>query len=269
MNKPMLACPAPVDLAKIKYPVAVEVKWDGVRCIAINIEGKVALYSRNMKVFGNFEELRGFLEGEMEPNTVWDGEIVSSDFQKLMTRVHAEEGKNDDVEIEYKIFDILTLQEWKRGRSDRAYVNRRVIDVDYALADNEDELRTYYQEALANGYEGVIIKNLLSPYISGKSNYWLKLKPTDTADLFIMGFEEGKGKYKGKLGALLCEYGKVKAKVGTGFTDAQRERMWESKDRLLGKMIEVEFQSVTKPNKAGKISLRFPTFKCLRLDKNE
>lgn len=265
----MLATSAPIDLSKLKYPLAVEPKYDGVRCIAIKCKDVTTLFSRNMKQFINFEDLRAHLEVEMEDDTVWDGEIIGDDFQKLMTRVHADEGTNDDVEIEYKIFDILTYAEWKRGKSDRVYVNRRTIDVDYALAETEDELRTYYQEALANGYEGVIIKNLLSPYISGKSNYWLKLKPTDTADLFIMGFEEGKGKYKDKLGALLCEYGKVKAKVGTGFTDIQRERMWESQDRLLGKMVEVEFQSVTKPNKQGKISLRFPTFKCIRLDKSE
>lgn len=265
----MLAVQAPIDLSKLKYPLAIEPKYDGVRCIAIKDSGKVTLYSRNMKPFLNFQELAEFCAKDMEDNTVWDGEIISEDFQQLMHRTHAEEGKNDDIPVEFVIFDILTLDEWKAGKSDRPYNVRKQQDKDYAIATCESDLYAYYQEALKNGYEGVMIKNLESPYISGRSNYWLKLKPTDTADLYIMGFEEGKGKHKGKLGALLCEYGKVKAKVGTGFTDAQRERMWADKDKLWGKMIEVEFQSVTKPNKKGVVSLRFPVFKCLRFDKTE
>lgn len=262
----MLAVPAPIDWDKIKFPVAVEHKLDGVRCIAVKENGVVDLFSRNMKLFSNFVELAEYLTKEMPDNTVWDGEIISDDFQKLMTRVHALEGKNDDVSVEYRVFDTLTIPEWNAGRSDRPYRER---NDEHFIANNEDDLRFFYQEALAQGFEGVMVKNLESPYISGKSNYWLKLKPVDSADLYIMGFVEGKGKHKGKLGALLCEYGKVEAKVGTGFTDAQRVRMWESQWKLLGKMVEVEFQSVTKPNKKGKVSLRFPTFKCLRLDKDE
>lgn len=265
MNSPMLAVSAPIDLGKIKYPVAVEPKLDGVRCIAVKRDGVVTLYSRNMKKFNNFVELEQFCTQEMLDNTVWDGEIISDDFQKLMHRVHAHTGVNDDVPIEYAVFDALHIAEWDAGRSDRPYRTRKD---DYVVANNESDLQTYYQELLKQGFEGAIIKNLDSPYISGKSNFWLKLKPSDTADLFIVGMIEGTGKHKGRLGALVCEYGKIKAKVGTGFTDAQRERMWESKDRLLGKMVEVEFLGLTKPNKHGNISLRHPSFKCLRLDKD-
>ena len=265
MKTPMLAVSAPVDLSKLKYPVAVEVKYDGVRCVAVKENGKVTLYSRNGKVFSNFQELEEFCTKEMDNDTVWDGEIISEDFQQLMHRTHADEGKNTDIPVEFVIFDALFLWEWKAGKSERPYRERKQ---DYVLAESENHLRNYYQEALKKGFEGIMIKNLDSPYLCAKSNLWLKLKPSDTADMMITAFIEGKGKYAGKLGAILCQHGNVKAKVGSGFTDAQRERIWADRNKLMGRVVEVEYQSITKPSRTGIRSLRFPTFICLRLDKD-
>lgn len=270
--KPMLAQRAPADFLALKYPIAAEVKHDGVRCIAVVNLGKCRLYSRNGKNLENFEEIRQY--AEKLGDGVYDGEIVSPEgFQKLMTRTNADKGKNIEVKVEYKVFDKLTLQEWIAGKSYRDYTTR-CIDAkigERVVLKNPVDLEIYYNYVLKSGYEGLILKSLDGTYESGKSDCWFKLKPKDTIDMEILAFEQGTGKYEGMLGALQCqgEYSdfKVQSYVGTGFTDEQRKYIWDNKDKLKTTKVEIEFQEVTKPDKYGFRSLRFPSFKCLRNDK--
>lgn len=72
-------------------------------------------------------------------------------------------------------------------------------------------------EALASanrlGYEGLVLR---------QGETWLKVKPEETVDVLITGAIEGIGKHSGRLGALLT----AKGKVGTGFSDKEREDLW-------------------------------------------
>lgn len=266
----MLASIAPADLLALKYPISAEIKYDGVRTIAVVNLGKCRLYSRNGKLLENFDEVKQQIE-QME-DAVYDGEVISLDgFQKLMTRTHAEPGKNVDVKIEYKIFDKLTIDEWVQGISRRPYSTRCKDLGEKVIIKNPVDLEVYYNYVLKSGYEGLILKQLDSPYESGTNKYWLKLKPKDTLDMTILSVDEGMGKNTGRLGAIQahCEHHNetIYAYVGTGFTDAQRESLFKDRANLVGKVIEVEYQEVTKADRNRSRSLRFPVFKCLRIDK--
>lgn len=268
--KPMLATIAPADLLALKYPISAEIKYDGVRTIAVVNLGKCRLYSRNGKNLENFEEIKQQME--KMPDAVYDGEVISPDgFQKLMTRTHAMQGNNVEIKLEYKIFDKLTLDEWVQGISRRPY-NVRCKDLgEKVILKNPVDLEVYYNYVLKSGYEGLILKQLESPYESGLNKYWFKLKPKDTLDMTILSVDEGMGKNTGRLGAIQahCEHNgeTIYAYVGTGFTDAQREAMFKDRASLVGKVIEVEYQEVTKSDRNRSRSLRFPVFKCLRADK--
>ena len=72
------------------------------------------------------------------------------------------------------------------------------------------DLRTLMKTKVDEGYEGLIVR---------QADKWLKVKPKDTADVLVTGYQGGTGKHEGKMGALLTAYGKV----GTGFTDVDRE----------------------------------------------
>lgn len=270
--KPMLSAIAPADFLAIKYPVAVELKLDGVRTIAVVKDKKCALYSRNGKYLLNFEDVR--LDMATKPEGVYDGEVICLDgFQTLLKRLQSDPGNNTDVKIEYKIFDFLTLDEWNTGISTRDYMSRCKDLGERVIIKNPVDLEVYYNYALKTGHEGLILKQLDSPYESGSSKYWLKLKPKDTIDLRIIGFDEGVGRLEGSLGAI-CGLGEdskgtaIHAYVGTGFSDPERAAMWAKRDSLLGMYMEVEFQEMTKPDKFGGRSLRSPVFKCIRADKS-
>ncbi len=102
-------------------------------------------------------------------------------------------------------------------------------------------------KAVAKGYEGLILR---------QDKRWLKVKPIDTFDVEILSLIEGKGKYKGKLGALVTSLGNV----GTGFTDEEREDIWENK--YIGNTVEVSYMHLTEDGK-----FRHPRFLRIRFDK--
>jgi DNA ligase-1 len=91
----------------------------------------------------------------------------------------------------------------------------------------------------------------------------MKWKPTITVDLNIVGFEQGTGRNEDRLGAIICEGTdndrNIRVNVGSGFSDDDRQRFWDTRDSLLDNIIEVEADAVTQ-NQDGTYSLRFPRF---------
>lgn len=105
-------------------------------------------------------------------------------------------------------------------------------------------INNFFKDALAQGYEGLVLH---------QGDLRLKVKPVETYDIAVIGFQEGKGRNKGRLGAFIT----AKGNVGTGLTDADREKHYD-----LGTIIEVECMGLTP---AGKF--RHPRFKRVREDK--
>lgn len=110
--------------------------------------------------------------------------------------------------------------------------------------------------------------NLDKPYVCKRTDYILKVKVMSTCDLKVVGFEEGTGKNQGKLGALIVDYKGFLCGVGSGFTDYDRDYIWNHKEEYLNKIVEVQYFEESK-NQDGGISLRFPVFKKIRYDKIE
>lgn len=106
------------------------------------------------------------------------------------------------------------------------------------------------QKALAAGWEGLILR--------GPSGQWLKVKPKETYDVTVTEVVQGRGKHAGRMGALVTSRGKV----GTGFSDADRE-FWFTGDKV-GTIIEVECLHLTNDGK-----FRHPRFVQIRTDKTE
>ena len=74
--------------------------------------------------------------------------------------------------------------------------------------------------------------------------------------------KEGTGKHAGKLGSVIVDFEGVEVQVGSGFSDALRDQIWEDPENFIGRVIEVRYQEETPDG-----SLRFPTFVCFRNDK--
>jgi len=275
-----------------------ECKLDGVRVLAVFNGTGCTLYSRNGKAFENFPQIQEFLEdhrhlfahGAMTGGRfVLDGEIVGESFQKLMRQAH----RKSDAEttgMVYHVFDMIPLEDFERGHWN-AQQHKRLslldkarerlaktdpvqimpgLEVDLDTAQGQDIMRRFAEDAVAAGYEGILIKDLDAPYECKRSSFWMKLKPVYDYDLKIVGVEEGTGKNVGKLGALICEgidnERLIRCNVGSGLTDSQRDDYWTNKDSIIGQTAVVLADAVTQ-NQDGSYSLRFPRFKTFRDDK--
>lgn len=265
----------------------VEVKLDGVRVLTIVYpDGRVDQYSRNGKELVNFEHIKAQIAktvtGITEP-VVFDGEVMSSSFQDLMKQVH----RKSDVAASDAVlwlFDMIPLSAFSEGiwatpQTDRsakviawkdlwaeetpnvAVLDHEIIDLD--TDEGQARFKAINRKAIDDGFEGIMLKDPSAPYELKRSHAWLKIKPTITVDLEVIGFEEGTGKNVGKLGALVCEgvdNGKtIKVNVGSGFSDEQREDFWQASSLVMGTIAEVLADAVTQ-NQDGSYSLRFPRF---------
>ena len=271
-----------------------EPKLDGVRVLAVVQGMNVSLFSRNGKEFANFPQIakdinvyrRAFQNNLGSGGRfVLDGEVTGESFQKLMKQAH----RKSDVEtggMVYNIFDIIPLDDFQRGywnaqqhkrfdildRARSALVESKVghslrivtgLEVDLSSAEGHDIMRRYAEDCVAEGFEGIMIKAVDAPYVCKRSDYWMKWKPVISVDLEIVGFEEGTGRNEGRLGAIICEGEdngrRIRVNVGSGLSDSNRDEYWNSRDDLLGHLVEVQADAVTQ-NQDGTYSLRFPRF---------
>jgi len=214
---------------------------------------------------------------------VLDGEVMSSSFQDLMKQVH----RKDNVEAGdavLHLFDMITLSDFNLGRSEVTQLQRsqaladwyatnkdalpNVQTLDYEILDldsNEgaDRFQQINKQAIAGGYEGIMIKDVDAGYDCKRTHSWLKLKPFIEVSLEVVDVEEGTGRNEGRLGALVCsghDDGKnIRVNVGSGFSDDQRTEFYSVHDQLPGQIVEVRADAVTQ-NQDGTFSLRFPRF---------
>ncbi len=290
---PIFACQLAHDSANHESKVSgrklIEVKLDGVRVITIvRTDGRVDMFSRNGKELANFphvtEQISAVVKKTPPPyDIVLDGEIMSSSFQDLMTQVH----RKSDVKANDAIlnlfdmcpFDDFELGSWNKSQTVRsqmvqAWVEQNHADlpnvtclanelVDLDTAEGQLRYKEINAQAVAGGYEGIMIKDPEAGYECKRSVAWLKLKPFIEVSLEVVDVEEGTGRNIGRLGAIVCQGvddGKtIQVNVGSGFSDSDRDIFWTSRDSLLGQVVEVRADAVTQ-NQDGTYSLRFPRF---------
>ena len=276
---------------KLKGIKRLEVKLDGVRVLAVVDGANVTLFSRNGKEFENFPQIADAIEDARKHfqygrstggRFVLDGEIVGETFQKLMKQAHRKSDAVTDGMV-YHIFDLIPLDSFQEGHCNMQQYKRlewietardRLLDtpclrimngieVDLDTAEGHDVMNRFAQDAVAEGFEGIMIKSTDAPYECKRSDFWMKWKPTITVDLNIVGFEEGTGRNLGRLGAIICEGvdndRTIRVNVGSGLSDSNRDEYWAARNELLDRVVEIEADAVTQ-NQDGSHSLRFPRF---------
>ena len=294
---PVFGCQLAHDSAnhesKVSGKKLIEVKLDGVRVITIvHTDGRVDMFSRNGKELVNFphiaEQISTVVKKSPPPyDLILDGEVMSSSFQDLMTQIHRKSSAKANDAI-LNLFDFIPLEDFEKGFWDRtqtirsqmvqAWVEKNHEDlpnvtclanelIDLDTEEGQLRFKEINSQAVAGGYEGIMIKDPDAGYECKRSVSWLKLKPFIEVSLTVVATEEGTGRNVGKLGAFVCEGeddGKnIKVNVGSGFSDSNRDSYWSSRDTVIGSVVEVRADAITQ-NQDGTYSLRFPRFKGFR-----
>ena len=281
----MLADDSKKHEKKMTGEVYVEPKLDGVRVITICDVDKdeVKMFSRNGKELMNFprilEQFDSMLD-QMSESMVFDGEVMSDDFQTLMREIHRKGGaKTDDAVL--NLFDCMPLEYFKEGSYPYALNTRKellqsfqygpnISIVEFVAMDLDDDdgqkqFADYNRLCIDKGFEGIMVKPITGIYECKRSSLWLKVKPFIEVSLKVIDTEEGTGRNVGKLGALIVEGTDmdkfIKTNVGSGLTDEDRETFWQAKDKLIGQIVEVRADAITQNQEAtDEWSLRFPRF---------
>jgi DNA ligase 1 len=281
----MLADDSKKHEKKMTGEVYVEPKLDGVRVITICDVDKdeVKMFSRNGKELTNFPKIQEQFDSmldQMSESMVFDGEVMSDDFQTLMREIHRKGGaKTDDAVL--NLFDCMPLEYFKEGSYPYALNTRKellqsfqygpnISIVEFVAMDLDDDdgqkqFADYNKLCIDKGFEGIMVKPITGIYECKRSSLWLKVKPFIEVSLKVVDTEEGTGRNVGKLGALIVEGtddGKfIKTNVGSGLTDTDRETFWKAKDKLIGQIVEVRADAITQnQDTTSEWSLRFPRF---------
>lgn len=266
------------DVARIKtWPVVVEPKLDGVRCLlTFTPDGNTAL-SRAGKPFTSvgaiqLEAARLFRAADLPGEWVLDGELFCGDFKTTVSQIKRKSVQAKDarfVVFDFYRTDITDDRSWMLRQQLLLQALRRVecklIEHSKgALCHNEAAIMSQYEAFRLDGHEGAIVKTTDSLWSPRRSYAYMKLKASDTEDLKVIGAVEGEGKYVGTLGKIIVQRGTVRVGVGTGMDDDERDYLWRmwNLGALTGRTAEVGYHEVTPDG-----SLRHPVYRGLRIDK--
>lgn len=268
-------------LEPVKFPIRVEPKLDGLRCVAVKQNGIITFFTRNGSVLETMPKIKAALESASYDNVVLDGECMGSDWNESASVLMSSKSKKDDANITYFVFDSMPLVDWIKQSCDLNYEDRcklvhsviaglpreaPVKQVQHITASNEDELKDYFARCMDDGYEGVMLKSVTTPYVFKRSANILKLKPVVTYEGVIVGHYEGRrgSKREGQWGGfeVVLPNGVV-TRLGGGFTDAFRaEVQLNDPESYLGKIVELEAQPdpLTPDGLTVDGKARFPVF---------
>lgn len=269
-----------------------DVKLDGVRILTIlNVEkNTVTQYSRDGKQNDRFTDITSALSKllpYLKQSIVFDGEMISRSFQELMKQVNRKEDV-DTSDAKLALFDIIPLSDFLNGEcmlsqedrhellvgfipmleehtASKVYVIPKMV-VDISTPEGQEQLKEFNRETIDAGYEGIMIKDPDSTYRTKRTDAWLKIKPWITVDLEVISVEAGdpESKFANTMGALVCrgvDQGReVQVTVGGGFTDELRNDIWNNQSNVIGRIVEVKGDALTKSQDNDTWSLRFPVF---------
>jgi len=211
--------------------------------------------SRTDKPFYNLERIAEELK-EL-PGWMLDGEAYAGSWAKTMSILRSKKAV-DNTDLRFCVFDTMSKFSWRQGRCLDILEDRRselmmlttgmqyVVPILPEFANSYEEFATLHKRNLAEGCDGTVLKRIDSLYEFKRTKTWLKVKPCLDVDGVVIDMEEGKGKYKGMLGALVVRQDSDKGcdlvtKV-SGMTDMERELWWNNRGLLIGKTIEVKIR---------------------------
>ena len=250
------------------------------------------LISRQGKEFKGLQHIINDIEYTIGNQYFVDGELIRKNVDNLSDGENFRIGTgiiNSDAEtkeeIKFVIFDLVPVEEYKSKKFTTKYSKRKqdllllqekikennlqnieIVPMFYEGTD-QTQIMKWLDYAVEHGMEGCMI-NKDKPYAAKRTTDLIKVKRFSECDIRCIGIEEGEGKNKGTLGAIVCNYKGNQLRVGSGFTDEQREFYWNNEEEIVGKIVTVKYKEETN-NKKGGVSLQFGTFICVRKDKDE
>lgn len=288
---------------RITWPAFAQVKMDGMRFNAIVKGNKVEFRSRNGKEINipdpNFEIPFRKMAEWYGIDMVFDGElVVVNESGSILDRktgngilnkaVKGTMKAAEAVQVRATVWDAITVAGFEAGREavpyndrliklyacigalqrDARQLSHLVTLVETKKVESAHEARRMFEELLAAGQEGIILKTLDGVWENKRSKNLIKFKGELECDLKVVAWEEGTGKNAGRLGALVLESdcGGLQVNVGTGFSD--NDRMVLTPGNTVGRIVTIKYNARIQDKTSSTASLFLPVFVEFREDKS-
>jgi DNA ligase-1 len=325
--RPALAGGAVDDIAA--YPIWVERKYDGIRLLlhkSTDSRGSVlcGAYTRNR---GDWLELipgmsrtipylpaaNAIIDGELHGTLFGVDGVRQSTVYDVVTAIQGETSR--PIQLKYAAFDLLYLNGQDLTRHPLSY-RRQVLSMllqplqgmplpipitlaEGLMAESREDLNRLFHHFRNQGYEGIIAKDLNSPYLlASRDKSWVKRKPEITLDLVLLGgvlavtSKEVAGTFGSYVIGAKNDKGGFDIVGDVAGVDKVRDMQIQSeimqKGLLTGRRIErpsasgvrpgyefapsivvtVKFEGITNDKKEGRLSLRDPKIALIRSDKS-
>lgn len=246
------------------FPVICQPKLDGVRCRAVSDGHSVILLSSTCSTISSVPHINKELEA-IKYRFELDGELYihGENFETINSIVSRTVNLHEDSsKIEFHAFDIIQ-PDIQLVRLDSLTVvvtespNIKIVECLFAYS--FQDIIKIYEKFLSDGYEGIIVRHKLAPYVRKRSTFVLKFKPKKSDVYEIVDYSQmidKNGYRKAYLGSLTCTSDEgTKFSVGSGMDAKFREEVWKNPNDLIGKFCKISYQHMT-----SKGSPRFPIF---------
>jgi ATP-dependent DNA ligase len=268
--RPMLAEKWTERKKYAKFPGATSPKLDGVRVMIYkNSNGDIVMVSRLGKEYQHMNGIREEAHRVIEQfDVVLDGELYSHNipFNAISGAVRSQNkpSKFDDV-LEYYVFDL-----WVPGNPSMPYKERmdllrkvcgvgsfkRIRFLFYETVNDENEISRKHTDYVAQGYEGLIFRNLDGQYKLGRRvNDLMKYKEFEDKEFEVVDVIEGSGTEAGAaIFVCVTDDGKDRFNVRPRGSIEKRRQQLKKKNNYIGKRLTVRYQPLTRED----VLPRFP-----------
>lgn len=252
---PMLAQDFEKQKKRVTYPVYVQPKFDGVRCMAYWDGDSVVLLSRSGKPY-NVPHISKALEFILPTDTLFDGEIYQHgiSFQELTRRVKKQ--RKETEELSFYVYDVVFLDRPEDHQESREIYRDTILtdigvgdcwshiikSVKTEVADNEERVYELQRMFVSDGYEGAIVRVPTGIYSFGyRSKDLLKVKTFEDAEFKVVGYTHGVGKFENCV-IWICETPEGRTFNVTPLgTMAERARYLAHGGKYVGEWLKVKF----------------------------
>jgi len=252
-------CPTPMlahDYNKrgksIQFPCFVQRKFDGTRCVGIPGKG---LFSRNRKAYPHLEHIVKEIN-RLPPTIILDGELYSDTltFQDIVGLVKRETLKPGDEEkqlqIKFFVYDLIHGMPYEQRFANlqilfNRYKFKHLVLVKTTICESEDKMKELHGQYVAEGYEGIMLRNKNGLYKNSRSADLQKYKEFFDSEYEVVDFKEGEGQEEG------CVLWVCKTPEGKTFqcrprgTREDRKELFDNGASYIGKMLTVRYQELT------------------------
>ena len=262
---PMLAHDYNKRGKSIQFPCFVQKKFDGTRCVAVPQKG---LFSRNRKSYSHLDHIKEEIN-KLPPNMVLDGELYSDTltFQEIVGLVKKETLKAGDQEkqlqIQFHVYDLINEAPYVQRYANlqllfRRYKFKHLVLVKTENCESEEKMKEMHAEYVAEGYEGIMLRNKEGLYSNARSAHLQKYKEFFDTEAKIVGFKSGEGLDQNCIIWILEYQGKTFSCRPRGTREERMEQFKNGSD-YIGKLMTVRYQELTDDG-----LLRFPVAICIR-----